>query len=109
MFKKIEFREISASNLKVNIERYKDGSFNFQKYIKKDSKFPLTFVAKNALVFLDEYLITYKDNSVVLNAQIAGKDLVSTEFNLDSVADIKNGRRAEVFKGRQDTGFTICN
>ncbi len=99
LFKKIEFREISASNLKVNIERYKDGSFNFQKYIKKDSKFPLTFVAKNALVLLDEYLITYKDNSVMLNAQIAGKDLISTEFNLNSVADIKTEGELKFSKG----------
>ena len=54
---------------------------------------------KNALVFLDEYLITYKDNSVVLNAQIAGKDLVSTEFNLDSVADIKTEGELKFSKG----------
>ena len=50
-------------------------------------------------MLLDEYLLTYKDNSVVLNAQIAGKDLISTEFNLNNVADIKTEGELKFSKG----------
>lgn len=89
LFKKIEFKEISASDFKLNVERYKDGSFNFQKYLKKDSKFPFTLAANNALVLFDSYLINYKDDITLLSAEIKGKDLISTEFNLNSIADIK--------------------
>ncbi len=89
LFKRIEFREIAASDLKLNIERYNDGSFNFQKYLKKESNFPFKFAALNALVLLDKYEIYYKDGITSLNAEIIGKDLISTEFNLDSIADIK--------------------
>lgn len=89
LFKRIEFKEVAASNLTVNFERYKDGSFNFQKYLKKGANFPLTLAANNALVLVDNYLISYKDNVTALNAKITGKDLVSSEFNLNSIADIK--------------------
>ena len=72
LFKKIEFKEISASDFKLNVERYKDGSFNFQKYLKKDSKFPFTLAANNALVLFDSYLINYKDDITLLSAEIKG-------------------------------------
>lgn len=89
VFKRIEFKKLSLSAFRLNIERYGDSSFNFEKYLKKDSKFPFKIGAKNALVIFDEYLITFDDKKISLNAEIKGKDLVSTEFNLDSVADIK--------------------
>ena len=105
LFKRIEFKKLSLSGFKLNIERYKDGSFNFEKYLKKDSKFPFKFIAKNALVLSDEYLITFNDKKIYLNVEIKGKDLVSTEFNLDSVADIKTEGELKMTKAGKTKVF----
>lgn len=89
IFKKIEFKKLEASDLEVNIERYKDGKFNFQKYFKNDSKMPFEFAAKSALVLIDKYNIIFRDEKHSTAAEITGMELVSTEFNLNSYADIK--------------------
>lgn len=89
VFKKIEFKKVESSDFKLNIERYKDGSFNFEKYFKNDSKFPFVFAAKSAVVLIDKYDINCIDNINLTVAEISGEDLVSTEFNLNSYADIK--------------------
>jgi len=89
VFKTIEFKKFEASDFNINIERYKDGKFNFQKYFKGDSKFPFNFAAKSALILVDKYNINCTDEIHSTIAQITGSDLVSTEFNLDSNADIK--------------------
>ena len=80
---------MEALDLEVNIERYKDGKFNFQKYFINDSKMPFEFAAKSALVLIDKYNIIFRDEKHSTAAEITGMELVSTEFNLNSYADIK--------------------
>lgn len=89
VFKKIEFKKVESSDFRLNIERYKDGTFNFEQYFKNDSEFPFVFAAKSAVILIDKYNINCIDNLNLTYAEIAGTDLVSTEFNLNSYADIK--------------------
>ncbi len=97
VFKKIEFKKVESSDFKLNIERYKDGSFNFEKYFNNDSKFPFVFAAKSAVVLVDKYIINCIDNINLTQAEVSGKDLVSTEFNLNSYADIKTKGSIKLF------------
>ncbi len=89
LFKKIEFKKFQSSDLKLVIERDKAGVFNFEKYFKKTSKFPFVFAANKALILIDKYNIDFLDEKFSTRAEILGTDLVSTEFNLNSYADIK--------------------
>ncbi len=89
LFKKIEFKKFQSFDAKANIKRDKTGKFNFEKYFKGDKEFPFEFVAKSATVLVDKYLIKCIDDINLTSAEISGSDLVSTEFNLNSYADIK--------------------
>ena len=89
VFKEIEFRKIQSSDFMLDIKRDKDGVFNFQKYFKSGSEFPFKFAAKSALVLIDKYSIFFVDDIHRSSAEIMGGSLVSTEFNLDSYADIE--------------------
>ena len=50
---------------------------------------PFEFAAKSALVLIDKYNIIFRDEKHSTAAEITGMELVSTEFNLNSYADIK--------------------
>jgi len=89
IFKKLEFKKLASSDFELNVKRYKDGKFNFQKYIKKKSEFPFKLKAQNAQILIDKYLITFLDDFNGTNAEISGGGLVSTEFDLDKGAEVK--------------------
>ncbi len=89
IFKKVEFKKISADDFNINIVRTKDGKFNFQKYLKNNTKVPFKIAAKNTTILIDNYSVHFTDAIALTNLHITGENLVSTEFNLDSYADIK--------------------
>ena len=89
LFKKVEFKKLTADDLTINIIRAKDGVFNFQKYLKNDAKMPFKLQAKNTIILVDKYTLDFNDEINNTKAQISGENLISSEFNLDSYADIK--------------------
>lgn len=102
-FKRIVFKKVSVSLVLANIVREKDGKFNFEKYIKKDGKFPFKLTAKNANLLCKNYLLNFKDNFVGEEISVSGKELVSVEFDFDKVADIKTKGEIIFKKGKSNS------
>lgn len=101
IFKKLEFKKITSSNLEINLERAKDGEFNFLKYFKNDKNLSFKVSAKNASLLVDKYIIHYTDKFLGTGAEILGSDLISTEFDLDTSAYIKTKGSLKLISGNK--------
>lgn len=85
IFKKIKVYSLCANSIVANISRDKNGVYNFEKYIKSNDDFPVSFKFKKSKIKLNSIDFTFLDE--YFSKKIS---LNSDNFNIENFSENKN-------------------
>ncbi len=73
--KKLNLQEINSIDLNINLIKDKDGNFNFQKLLNSKGKDGFNTSLKGAKINVYNYRINLKDENLLKNIELSGKDI----------------------------------
>ncbi len=87
--KKIKLKHLYVDNIQINIEKDKNGVYNFQKLFPVNNKKTFNFDFNNTSIAVSSYNILSDNQEIIQKTELIGKPLIINSSKKDSTIEIK--------------------